>query len=141
MKGKYFLDTNIFVYTFDHSKNASKKREQATQLVESALSDNKGIISYQVVQEFLNVVTRKFVKPLSISDAVSYLNQVLMPLCEIYPSHELYRQALELSGKHKFSFYDALIITAARESGCNILYSEDLQNGQKIDSLLISNPF
>ena len=88
----FFLDTNIFVYSFD--RNAPEKSLRATQLIRKALATRKGVVSYQVVQEFLNVATRKFVKPLFAAEAHLYLNRVLMPLCEIYPSASLYSQAV-----------------------------------------------
>jgi predicted nucleic acid-binding protein len=65
--GKFFLDTNIVVYTFEERHSA--KRDRTRQLVAQALETRLGIISYQVVQEFLHVAARKFAKPLSVSDA------------------------------------------------------------------------
>jgi len=139
MSDKYFLDTNILVYTFDSS--ATKKRTIAMDLVETALSQNTGIISYQVVQEFLNVATRKFTKPMNTDEAKEYLNQILMPLCEIYPNNLLYQSALTLSQDTGYSWYDSLIITSAQSGNCHILYSEDLQDGHKVSGLSIVNPF
>ena len=139
MKDKYFIDTNLFVYTFD--AQAKGKNKIATQLITNALEKNIGVISYQVLQEFLNVATRKFISPLSPTDAEAYLKQVLSPLCEIYPSDELYISALLISGENSYSFYDSLIIAAAIESKCSILYTEDLQHNQRIAGLTIINPF
>ncbi len=94
-----------------------------------------------MVQEFLNVATRKFARPLSFSDANLFLNQVLAPLCEVFANLELYRSALEVAERWKYTFYDSLILAAALESGCETLFSEDLQHGQRIGSLTIKNPF
>ena len=139
MKDKYFLDTNIFVYSFNSGEK--KKQKVSLELISNALDKQIGCISYQVVQEFLNVATRKFVKPLSIPDCIRYLNSVFEPLCVVYPSIELYNQALEISERWQYSFYDSLIITAAINSECSTLYTEDLHHGQKIKNLTIVNPF
>ena len=139
MKDKFFLDTNIFVYSFD-LKNKNK-RNIANDIIKNALSSQKGCISYQVVQEFLNVSLKKFKTPLTFQDCQYYLNTVLDPLCEVYAGVGLFMNALEVSDKWKYSFYDSLIIAAALGSKCKILYSEDLQHQQKIQDLEIINPF
>jgi predicted nucleic acid-binding protein len=139
MNGKAFLDTNIFVYTFDAREPA--KQDRARQLVGQALSHQQGITSFQVIQEFLNVATRKFVQPLSHADCRDYLEHVLAPLCEVFASIELYRLALDTAERWHYAFYDSLIIAAAVQAGCRGLYSEDLQHGQRIGSLTITNPF
>jgi predicted nucleic acid-binding protein len=139
MNGRFFLDTNVFVYTFH--KEEVGKRKRASGLVEEALATQRGVISFQVVQEFLNVATRKFARPLSCADATTYLDRVLAPLCEVFSSLELYRGALEVAERWKYAFYDSLIVAAALESGCETLFSEDLQHGQRIKSLTIVNPF
>ncbi len=139
MKDKYFLDTNILVYTFDKSSPLKQKRSR--ELVADSLSGRQGCISYQVVQEFLNVATRKFDPPLSKSDAQSYLINVLEPLCEVFASTSLYYQALEVSDRWGYSFYDSLIIGGAISTDCAILYSEDLQPGQEIEKIRIVDPF
>jgi len=139
MNDKFFLDTNVFVYTFD--RESPRKREQAAALVAEALTGSRGVISYQVAQEFLNAAVRKFAKPLSIPDAQRYLTVVLEPLCAVFSSVELFHQALDISGRWNYSFYDSMIIAAALQADCSVLYSEDLQNGQKIGRLKIVNPF
>jgi predicted nucleic acid-binding protein len=139
MRGKFFLDTNILIYTFDE-KNA-EKRNRARSLVASALAESMGVISYQVAQEFLNAALRRFSKPLMPSDAERYLTVVLEPLCAVFASVELFHQAIDISGRLKYAFYDSLVIASALQAGCSVLYSEDLQHGQKIGSLQILNPF
>jgi predicted nucleic acid-binding protein len=139
MNDKFFLDTNILVYTFDDGD--SGKRARARELVAEALSESHGIISYQVIQEFLNAALRKFVKPLSAADAERYLTVVLEPLCAVFASVELYHQAIDIAERWMYSFYDSLIVASALQAGCTVLYSEDLQHGQKIGGLRILNPF
>jgi predicted nucleic acid-binding protein len=136
---KFFLDTNIFVYTFD-SRSASK-RVLAQDLVSGALDTRRGVISYQVVQEFLNVATRKFAKPMKGPEAELYLARILMPLCDVFPDSSLYSQALSISSETQFSFYDSLIVASAIASESSILWTEDLQDGQRIRGVEIRNPF
>jgi len=139
MNDKFFMDSNIPIYTFD--SRFPNKQKKAHELVATALRTRKGIISFQVVQEFLNVATRKFETNLTQQEAEKYLNQVLAPLCEVFSSMELYIQAVKVMDRWQYSFYDSLIIAAALEANCKILYSEDLQHGQIIETLTITNPF
>lgn len=139
MNVKTFLDTNIFVYCLDHS--AKQKRGLSLALVESALQTGNGIISTQVIKEFLSVSTKKFVKTFQKNDLEDYLTQVLLPLCDVYPSPELFKKAIHLQSSLRYSFYDSLILATAIESGCKTLFTEDMQHGQKIETLTIQNPF
>ncbi|MCG8339462.1 MAG: PIN domain-containing protein [Proteobacteria bacterium] len=139
MKDKYFLDTNIFVYSFDSGEPG--KKTVARDLIQNALKEQTGCISSQVIQEFLNVSSRKFNPPLTPQDSLKYLNSVLAPLCDIFTSIELYRKTIETAERWKYSFYDSMILAAAIQTNCTVLYSEDLQHGQNIESLKILNPF
>ncbi|MBA3636750.1 MAG: PIN domain-containing protein, partial [Rubrobacteraceae bacterium] len=66
---------------------------------------------------------------------------VLGPLWTVSPSLALYRRTLDLQARYRYSFYDSLIIAAALDAGCTRLYSEDLQDGQRIEGLTVENPF
>lgn len=139
LRGKFFIDTNILVYSFD--KETPQKQQTAELLIEIALSSQQGIISSQVVQEFLNVAQRKFVKPMSGADARSYLDKVLRPLCKQFPSIGFYDNALLVREETGYSFYDSLIVAAAIESDCKTIVSEDMQDGRIIQGVTILNPF
>ena len=139
MPVKHFIDTNIFVYCFDRTKPA--KQVRALSLVDKALSDHSGSISYQVVQEFLNVASRKFQPPMSRAEAWRYVEIVLGPLCEIYASLPLYQEALSIRDETGYSFCDALIVAAAAAANCRFVYSEDLQDSRVVRGLEIRNPF
>ena len=139
MPVEFFLDTNILVYTFDET--APDKQMKARALVERALEHKTGVISYQVVQEFINVATRKFTPPLSTAQTLRYLHEVLEPLCGVFSSNDLYRKAIGIQDRWRYGFYDSLIIASALSAGCNTLYSEDLQASQSIESLTIVDPF
>lgn len=136
---KFFLDTNILVYTFDRTN--SSKRRKASGLLADALETRRGIISYQVVQEFLNVATRKFSDPITVPEAQLYLARILMPLCEVFPNSALYSQALSIAGDSGMAFYDALIISSAITGGCETVWTEDLQHGRRIGTVTVRNPF
>jgi len=139
MSDKYFIDTNIFVYCFDERQLEKKVRSLA--LIADALQTKNGIISWQVIQEFLNVATRKFLAPLKPEDAKIYLRKVLHPLCQVFPDLDLYQTALDILQKTGYSFYDSLIMAGALRGGCTILYSEDLHAGHQVDKLKVVNPF
>lgn len=134
-----FIDSNVFVYLFDET--APGKRQTARALIESGLESGNARISYQVVQEALNVITRKLLVPASTDQARRFLDTVLTPFWRVMPSTNLYHRALDLQSRYGYSFYDSLIIAAALEAGCSRLYSEDLQDGQRIESLTIEDPF
>ncbi len=139
MSVRYFLDTNVIVYAFD--PDAPSKQERAHLLTEQALREQCGIVSFQVVQEFVNVATRKFAHPLTPADCRLFLDRVLAPLCDVQSSVELYRDALDVHERWQYSFFDSLIIAAALAGNCDVLYSEDLSDGQRIRGLTIRNPF
>ena len=139
MSDKYFIDTNIFVYSFDTEN--PQKNDIAKRFIADALENGTGIISYQVIQEFLNVATKKFAKPLTFKDSQRYLTVVLEPLCEVFSSTELFHKALEIIDQWKCPFYDSLIIAAALQGDCAVIYTENMQNDQTIRDLTIKNPF
>ena len=139
MSDRFFLDTNIFVYSFD--KNAPKKADRAAKLIRRAIEVGQGIVSYQVVQEFFNVALRRFAEPMSAADAEQYLSTTFRPLLAVHSSHGLYSRALQLAREHSLSWYDSLIVASAIEGRCGVLYSEDLQHGQRFGGSRIENPF
>jgi predicted nucleic acid-binding protein len=134
-----FLDTNILVYSFIDGDKA--KRTAARLLVRTALEKHDAIISYQVVQEFLNVATRKPHPPMTQVEAQLYLRKVLTPLCEVFPNSALYSDALSIADETGWSFYDSLVVSSALTAGCETLLTEDLQDGRTIRGLAIRNPF
>src|ERR1700756_4068697 len=127
MSARFFLDTNIFAYSFDTKAPAKAKR--ATRLIRQAVDTGKGIVSYQVVQEFFNVAFRRFAQPMSVAEAEQYLITVFRPLLSIHSSPALYVEALRIAGKHRLAWYDSIIVASALESHCDTLYSEDFQQG------------
>jgi predicted nucleic acid-binding protein len=139
MSARFFLDTNIFVYTFDLRAPAKAKR--SLQLIRLAADTGEGIVSYQVVQEFFNVALRRFAQPMSVAEAEQYFATVFRPLLAVHSTPGIYVEALRIAGEHRISWYDSLIVAAALEGNCETLYTEDLQHRRKIEGLQIENPF
>ncbi|MGD1106829.1 MAG: PIN domain-containing protein [Terracidiphilus sp.] len=139
MSDRFFLDTSIFVYSFDQS--APSKARRATRLIRDALTRQKGVVSYQVVQEFFNVALRRFSQSMPAADAAQYLNSVFRPLLAVHSSQALCAEALYLNSQSGLSWYDSLIVSAAIQARCEILFSEDLQHGQRFTDVQVRNPF
>ena len=134
MNVKTFLDTNIIVYAFSQSSPAKAKIAQ--RLVADGASDKLAIISYQVVQEFINVALRGFRIAIVRSDLESLLLTALFPMMAISSSPALVVEALRLQSANQQSWYDSLIVAAAIQGRCEVLYSEDLQHGRRFGDLV-----
>jgi predicted nucleic acid-binding protein len=132
-----FLDSNVILYSFD---NRDERYEMARKLVQESVQTN-ATISFQVVQEVLNVLGRDMNAAQTTNIIDLAMEAVLIPMWRVMPSPHLYDRAIGLRARYRYSFYDSLIIAAALEAGCTRLYSEDLQHGQRIDRLTIVNPF
>ncbi len=139
MSDRVFLDTNIFVYTFD--TKAPAKAATAAALIAEALRTGTGLVSFQVVQEFFNVALSRFTPVFTPDDAQRYFAMVFRPLLAVHSSPAIYHQALEFKSRYNFSWYDSLIVAGAAQAECAKLLTEDLQHGMKIDRLRIENPF
>lgn len=138
--GLFFLDTNIFVYALLASEPLKKQR--ALQLIEQALATRLGCTSYQVIQEFANVATRKFAQRFSAAQCKQFIDVAMQPVNRVGSSAELLSSALDLQVDTRYSFYDCLVLAAALQAGADILYSEDLQHNQLVGGTLrIVNPF
>ncbi len=133
MNGEVFVDTNVLVYAV---ADAQPKRA----IAQSLLSENEIVVSTQVISEFVAVCLRKRI--LSGADTIKAAREFLDILRVTTLSKTTVEAALDLMETHRFSYWDSLIIAAAIESGCSLLYSEDLQDGQFISQrLTIRNPF
>ncbi len=134
MSGKVFFDTNVLVYLY--SSDEHEKRDKAVSLVENA----GGIISTQVINELINVLHRKFnVEYGKIEMAVRELENVFHVSTV---TQETIHRALVIGSGTGYSWFDSLIIASAIESGCDVLYSEDMRHNHTIDgTITIDNPF
>lgn len=131
-----FLDTNILVYTDDH--DAPDKQTVALDLFERARLDRFGVISTQVLQEYFVAVTRKLGVEAAIArrkvELFGHLDTVAIGQTDILGAIDLHRL-------HGIGFWDALIVRAAKQAACGVLYSEDLQDGWVVDGIRVKNPF
>ena len=139
MSVRYFLDTNVFIHDFDTRDR--EKSLRSSQLIRSAISTKQGLVSYQVVQEFFNVAFTRFEEPLTLPVAEEYFSTIFKPLLAVQSSPRLFVEAIRIRTQHQFSWYDSLIVAAAQESGCSVLYTEDMQDGRRIGGLKIENPY
>lgn len=132
MPVKPFLDTNIIVYAFSTNDSRSGKADEILQA--------GGVVSVQVLNEFVNVLRRKQRRDWDeIEAALRVLKVLLDPPRPL--TVEVHETAVGVARTHGLSIYDSLIVAAALHTDCSILYSEDLRHGQAIERLTICNPF
>jgi predicted nucleic acid-binding protein len=130
-----FLDSNVLIYAYFD-------REKDKQIISRKLiSNNKIIISTQVLQEMSNVLNRKF--NANYDTIKSLLLECISNCIKVHTNlQSTIFLACDIAKRYGYSYYDSLIIAAALESNCDILYSEDMQHGQIVEnSLKIINPF
>ena len=133
-----FVDTNILIYAED--RDAKRKHEVARELVVELWNERSGVVSVQVLQEFYVNVTRKLKKPLSVTRALEIVEEYLT-WTVVENTGKLLVHASDLQQKHRLSFWDSMIVQAAIDAGCETLFTEDLNAGQRIESVTIVNPF
>lgn len=136
--GLSFVDTNVLAYAHDRSE--ATKRPIAAALLTRLWETRSGTLSTQVLQEFYVVATRKFTPPIPSFDAREVVALYgTWPLVEV--DLALILAATRIEEADSISFWDALIVEAARRSGADVLLSEDLQDGRIIAGVRIQNPF
>jgi predicted nucleic acid-binding protein len=133
---RVFLDTNVLAYAED--ADAGPKRERAQEIIGGSLENASGVVSTQVLQEYFVVATRKLGIPAAIAQRkVELLSALTVVTVEV--SHIL--EAIKLHRLYQISFWDALIVFAAKAAACSQLFTEDMQHGQIIEGVQIFNPF
>jgi predicted nucleic acid-binding protein len=131
-----FLDTNILVYAEDQSEQVKRKR--AVQLILEHKRKRTGVVSLQVLQEFFTTVTRKFKLDLGVARyKVEFHSRFIVG----EPIVTDILAAIDIHRIYGFSYWDALILRMAKQTGCRVLLTEDLQHGQVFDGVRIVNPF
>lgn len=136
MSARSFFDSNILVYADDD--DAPAKQRLARDLVYEHRRGGTGVVSLQVLQEYLVTVTRKLkVDPRTARRKVELLAEFDVAAPEVADI----LAAIDLHRLHGFSFWDALILRSAQQSGCRVLLSEDFQDAREIDGIQIVNPF
>jgi predicted nucleic acid-binding protein len=137
MSDRYFVDTNILMYA--HDAAAGVKHERARALIETLWRDRSGVLSTQILQEFCVNLRRKVARPLDVK-AVRNIVKDYLSWRVIVNDGESVLAALELEDQYRISFWDALVIHSAQVAGAEILYSEDLSDGQLYGSVRVVNP-
>lgn len=138
MTALHFVDTNVLVCR--HDRDEPDKQAQAQRLLEALWRSRTGRLSTQVLNEFYAVVTRKLPTPVAAEIARREIRQ-LHTWRPVGVTAELYETAWEIEDRFGFSWWDALIVAAAREARCELLLTEDLQDGQDLGALVVMNPF
>ena len=138
MPDKTFVDTNILVYA--HDLQAGAKHSMAAQEIERIWHAKTGTVSLQVLQEFYVTLTQKVATPVG-AKTVRDLLEKCGSWEVVVPDVPDLLEAVDLQKKNRFSFWDALIVQSALKAGCSVLLSEDFQHGQKVENLIIRNPF
>ncbi|HUA93374.1 MAG TPA: PIN domain-containing protein [Terracidiphilus sp.] len=133
---RVFLDANVFVYADDARIPA--KQLKAIELVEHHLRQRTGVISIQVLQEYFAAALRK----LNLDAGLAKRKiSIYAKFHVVEPNVNSVLSAIDLHRIHGISFWDASILQSAKETGCSILLTEDLQHGQTIDGVKVVNPF
>jgi len=134
MSDNVFVDTNIVVYAY--SSGDLKKQAISSEI----LLNKECVVSTQVINEYCNVCFKKYL--MQVSEILLDVNNILDNSELIRIGEATVKQALFIKDRYKYSYYDSLILSSALESGCSIVYAEDMQHGQVIEnSLRIVNPF
>jgi predicted nucleic acid-binding protein len=138
MSDKYFVDTNILMYA--HDKAAGAKHERAKVLVEELWRDRTGVVSTQVLQELAVNLRRKTGRPLD-AKATREVVADYLTWQVVVNGGDAILEALDIETRYQIAFWDALIVHSAQAAGAEVLYSEDLSDGQAYGATRVVNPF
>ena len=133
-------DTNVWLYAVDHREPI--KRQRAYDLLEELARAAETFLPWQVASEFVNGLRRweskQVLTPEKVNDFVGWMIE-MFPI--VTPQHMTVLTALDLSRRYCLSHWDSMLLAACIEAGVTTLYSEDLSNGMRYDSVLVVNPF
>ena len=137
MSDRYFVDTNILMYA--HDTAAGQKHEKAKALVEELWETRSGVVSTQVLQELAVNLRKRTKEPLDAKATRDVVSDYLAWQVVVNDGNSIL-EALDIEARYQVSFWDALVIQAAQARGAEILYSEDLSDGQHYGGVRVSNP-
>jgi predicted nucleic acid-binding protein len=137
MSDRYFVDTNILMYA--HDATAGEKHRRARALVGELWDTRAGVVSTQVLQELAVNLRKKAKKPLDARATRDIVTDYLVWQV-VVNGGEAVLEALDLEARYQISFWDALVLQAAQAAGAEILYSEDLSDGQTYGGVRVVNP-
>ena len=138
MSDRYFVDANILMYA--HDKSTGRKHTRAKTLIDELWLHRSGVISTQVLQELAVNLRRKAGRPLDAKATREVVADYLTWQVVVNTADSVLG-ALELEERYRISFWDALVIHAAHAAGAEVLYSEDLADGQDYGGVTVVNPF
>lgn len=138
MSGLVFVDTNVLVYLRDSTE--PDKQRRAAEWMARLWDTEEGRTSVQVLQEYYVTVTAKLDPGLSPEEAREDV-LALRAWKPLFPDQGILEDAWSVEDRWGFSFWDALVVASARRLGCSVLLTEDLQDGQDLDGLVIRSPF
>jgi len=137
MSDRVFVDTNILIYSRDASE--VDKRPRALACLETLWREQRGHVSAQVLNEYYVTVTRKLTPGMSTDDAWADVS-ALMAWDPVPIDDGLLHRARDIERAHSISWWDALIVAAAVVAQCDVIYSEDLADGQTYAGVRVQNP-
>jgi predicted nucleic acid-binding protein len=136
MSDKVFIDTNILLYA--RIDDGTTKHGKARALLTTGLAGAEISISIQVINEYFVNALRKRVDP---ADIEATVRQFMIDFNLVSLTTDLVNETIRLFNRYQFQYWDSVIVAAALEAGCSMLYTEDLQDGQIIDGTLkVVNP-
>ncbi len=135
---KAFFDTNILAYEFDERE--SQKQAVAIEFINKWRPSGYMIISTQVLQELYVVLSQKLKPPVK-EEIAEEVIQCYSKLDVVVIEPPLILEGISIKRRYKISFWDALIVAAAKSASCKIIFTEDLSHGMKIEGVEIVNPF
>lgn len=138
MTGSVFVDTNVIVYGRDTSD--PDKHARARAWMDHLWTSGRGRLSWQVLSEYYVTVTRKVSHPLEPSEARADVTD-LATWSPVVVDHEVVEAAWAIQDRYRLSWWDALVVAAARLAGCSAILTEDLQAGQDLDGVVVVDPF
>lgn len=133
---RYTFDANVLVYSVDCS--AGEKHGRAMMLVDGAI-ERECVLTIQALGEFFFVVTRKGIAPAA--DAAAQVGDWLHVFPTAAANDAALRRALDTTRRSRLGFWDAMLLATACEAGCDVVLSEDLQDGMRLHGVTVRNPF
>jgi len=136
MAGRSFIDTNVLVYA--EASDEPLKQQAALTLIKRLYENNEGVLSTQVLQEYCNVALKKLrLSSTHIRAQLDLYEQ--FEVVQVTPA--IIRAGLDLQQIRSVSFFDSIVLASAHAAGCNVIWSEDMNTGEVINGMQITNPF
>jgi predicted nucleic acid-binding protein len=136
MAGRSFIDTNVLVYA--EASDEPLKQQAALALIKRLYENNEGVLSTQILQEYCNVALKKLRLPTTHIRAQLDLYEQF-EVVQVTPA--IIRAGLDLQQTRSVSFFDSIVLASAHAAGCNVIWSEDMNTGEVINCMQITNPF